>query len=95
MREIYAGSSIGHKRIVPFAAQPFIALRLIVTESAGEPQLRRFAAFHTGAIAPANWDEPAQAGADDEVGRWQNGKFEIDLASAYQQCRSVPRPLHA
>jgi alpha-L-fucosidase len=79
--EIYSGSSIGHKRIVPFAAQPFTALRLIVTESAGEPKLSRFAAFHTGAATPATWDAPAQAGADDEVGRWQNGKFEIDLTS--------------
>jgi alpha-L-fucosidase len=79
--EIYSGSSIGHKRIVPIAAQPFTALRLIVTESSGEPKLRRFAAFYTGAIAPATWDAPAQAGADDEVGRWQDGKFEIDLTS--------------
>ena len=79
--EIYSWSPIGHKRIVPFASQPLTALRLVVTESAGEPRLRRFAAFHTGAIAPAAWNEPARAGADDEAGRWQDGKFEIDLTS--------------
>jgi alpha-L-fucosidase len=77
--EIYTGSSIGHKRIVPFDAHSFTALRLVVTESAGEPRLRLFAVFHTGAIAPATWDAPARAGADDEVGRWQDGRFEIDL----------------
>lgn len=79
---IYSGSSIGHKRIIPFAAQPFSSLRLVVTESAGEPRLRRFAAFDTDATAPATWDALARASADDEVGRWQNGTFEIDLTTS-------------
>ena len=78
---IYSGSSIGHKRVIPFAAQPFTALRLVVTDSSGEPRLRRFAAFHTGAIAPATWNTPARADADNEVGRWQDGRFEIDLSN--------------
>jgi len=78
---IYSGSSIGHKRVIPFAAQSFTALRLVVTDSSGEPRLRRFAAFHTGAIAPATWNTPARADADNEVGRWQDGRFEIDLSN--------------
>ncbi len=76
---LYAGSSIGHKRIVPFAAQEFAALRLVVRETAGEAHIRRFAAFNVGVAAPANWDAAVRVGSDDEAGRWTDSKFEVDL----------------
>lgn len=76
---LYTGSSIGHKRIVSFAAGEYTALRLVVSETAGEPHIRRFAAFHTGIAAPATWDASARVGSDDEVGRWSGSKFEVDL----------------
>ena len=78
-KALYTGSSIGHKRIVPFAAGEYAALRLVVTETAGEPHIRRFAAFHTGVIAPATWDASARLGSDDAVGRWADSRFEVDL----------------
>ncbi len=76
---LYTGSSIGHKRIVPFAAREFAALRLVVTETAGEAHIRRFAAFNVGVAAPENWDAAARVGSDDAVGRWTDSKFEVDL----------------
>ena len=79
--ELYAGSSIGHKRIVPVAAGEFGALRLVVTESVGEARIRRLAAFHVGAPAPATWNESAKLWADNTVGLWVDGKFQVDLSS--------------
>ena len=76
---LYTGSSIGHKRIVPIEAGGYSALRLVVTESAGEARIRRFAAFNTGVAAPPTWDAPAHLWADNAVGRWENGKFEVEL----------------
>ena len=78
---LYEGSSIGHKRIVPFAAREFAALRLVVTETRGEPRIRRFAAFNVGAAAAATWDASARVGSDDEVGRWSDFRFEVDLTN--------------
>lgn len=77
--ELYSGSSIGHKRIVPFKPQALSALRLVVTDSAGEPRIRRFAAFSTGTAAPATWNASAKTWADNAVGNWADAKFEIDL----------------
>ena len=76
---LYAGTSIGHKRIVTFPMQKFSALRLVVTETAGEPRIRRFAAFHAGVAAPATWDAAARLGSDDAVGEWTGSGFEVDL----------------
>jgi alpha-L-fucosidase len=76
---LYTGSSIGHKRIVAFAAREVAALRLVVTETAGEPDIRRFAAFNVGVAAPENWDAAARVGSDDEAGRWADSKFEVDV----------------
>jgi len=76
---LYTGSSIGHKRIVPIAAREYAALRTVVTESAGEARIRRFAAFNTGVVAPATWDAPAHLWADNAVGHWENGKFDVEL----------------
>jgi alpha-L-fucosidase len=77
---LYAGSSIGHKRIVAFTPGEFSALRLVVTETAGEPRIRRFAAFNAGVAAPATWDEAARVGSDNELGRWTDSRFEVDLS---------------
>lgn len=76
---LYTGSSIGHKRIVPIAVQEFRALRLVVTETAGEPRIRRFAAFNVGVAPPATWDALARFWADNTVGKWTGVKFEVDL----------------
>lgn len=73
------GSSIGHKRILPVAPEEFSALRLMVTDSQGEARVRRLAAFNTGAAPPANWDAAPRIWADNAVGRWDQGKFEVDL----------------
>ncbi len=78
-KTLYAGTSIGHKRIVPFAAHNFEALRLVVTETQGEPRILRFAAFNTGAEVPATWDAATQVWAADAVGQWDGANFEVDL----------------
>jgi len=73
------GSAIGHKRIQPVVARMCEALRLVSVHSAGLPRIRRFAAFETGATPPPQWDAPASVWADDDVGRWRNGTFELDV----------------
>ena len=78
--QLYTGSSIGHKRIVPIAPQQFSALRLVVTDSEGDPRIRRFAAFTTGATPPPTWDAKPQLWADNAVGRWSNSTFQLDLS---------------
>lgn len=93
--ELYSGSSIGHKRIVPIKAEAFSALRLVVLESLGKPHIRQFAAFNTGAVPPANWDAPAHAWTYNSVGSWADAKFEIDLtkkitAATQYRLRFVP-----
>jgi alpha-L-fucosidase len=82
---LYNGSSIGHKRIVPVLSKEVSALRLIVTESLGEPSMRRFAAFNTGAAPPDAWDAPAEVWAADSVGQWKDFKFEVDLTAKIDQ----------
>ena len=77
----YEGSSIGHKHIVPIAPNEFRALRLIVADSQGEPQIRRLAAFNTGAAPPQNWSASAHIWAADAVGEWKDSKFEVDLTA--------------
>jgi alpha-L-fucosidase len=79
--ELYAGSSIGHKRIVPVAEGEFAALRLVVTESVGEARIRRLAAFHVAAPAPATWNATASLWADNTVGHWVEGRLAVDLTS--------------
>lgn len=78
---LFTGSSIGHKCIVPVAPGTYAALRLAVTETQGEPQIRNFAAFNTGATPPADWDAPARVWAADAVGNWNGSRFQADLSS--------------
>ena len=78
---LYEGSSIGHKRIVPIASGEFGALRLSVADSQGQPQIRRLAAFNTGAAPPQNWNASAEIWAADSVGEWKDSKFEVDLTA--------------
>jgi alpha-L-fucosidase len=51
-----SGTAIGHKRIQPVAPHVLTALCLRVTHSAGEPEIRSFAAFDTGMSPPADWN---------------------------------------
>ena len=89
------GSSIGHKRILPVAPRECSALRLVVTESEGEPRIRRFAAFNVQTAPPPTWDAPAKFWADNAVGRWSASRFEVDLTkklteAAHYRLRFVP-----
>ena len=90
------GSAIGHKRIQPVGPATVRALRLVVTESAGEPSIRRFAAFATGSAAPPTWNDPAHLWADDAVGGWDGPNCDVDLterisAAGRYRVRLVPR----
>jgi len=92
---LYTGSSIGHKRILPITPGAYSTLRLVTTGSQGEPRIRRFAAFHTGAQPPATWDAAPKVWAADTVGRWDDFKFEVDLsrkitAATQYRLRFVP-----
>jgi alpha-L-fucosidase len=78
-KALYDGSSIGHKRILPIEAATYETLRLRLMVEQGEPRIRRFAAFHAGVAAPASWDASPKVWADDAVGDWTGGSFEIDL----------------
>ncbi len=82
---LYTGSSIGHKRIVPVAPGEFHALRLNATESIGEAQIRRLAAFNTGVMPPATWDAPARVWAADSAGEWKDHRFEVDLTAKIKE----------
>jgi alpha-L-fucosidase len=89
------GTAIGHKRVQPVGPVSASALRLLVTESAASPLVRRFAAFDTGVEPPATWRAPAQLWADDAVGAWTDGRCEVDLtgklpAAAQYRVRFVP-----
>ncbi len=93
---LYAGSSIGHKRILPVAPGSYSAVRVVTTESQGEPHIRRIAVFHTGVQPPATWDAAPKIWAADAVGRWENGKFGVDLTkkindAAQFRLRFVPQ----
>lgn len=93
--ELNTGSSIGHKRIIPVAPHVCLALRLVVTETQGEPRMRRFAAFNTGAAPPAGWDAQTQLWAPNTVGKWTDFHFEANLskeitAAAQYRLRFVP-----
>jgi alpha-L-fucosidase len=74
------GSAIGHKRIHPVLTEEFNAVRLRITQSAGDAMIRRLAVFDTGAAPPSDWDAASALWAPDLVGRWADGAFSIDLA---------------
>jgi len=73
------GTAIGHKRIQPVPPRLLDAVRLTVTESAGDPAIRTFAVFDTGVSPPEDWDAATTLWAPDLVGQWVNGVFAIDL----------------
>ncbi len=76
-----AGTAIGHKRIQPVTPAVVDAVRLVCTESVGQAAIRRLAVFNTGARPPSTWDAPSRIWADDEVGKWTNHAFNVDLSS--------------
>ncbi|MGH9402783.1 MAG: alpha-L-fucosidase, partial [Terriglobia bacterium] len=90
------GTAIGHKRIQPITPTVLRAVRLVVTESAGRPEIRRMALFNTGVKPPSTWDAPVHVWASDEVGSWKNYRFMADLsgkidAAAQYRLRFVPQ----
>lgn len=92
---IGTGSAIGHKRIQPVT--PIVAreVRIVVTESAAPPIIRRLAVFNTQVSPPANWNAPAKIWSFDKVGTWSNHSFHLDISAhihdpAQYRLRFVP-----
>jgi alpha-L-fucosidase len=90
------GTAIGHKRIQPVAPTLADAVRLVVTESAARPVIRRIAVFDTQTPPPPKWNAAATAWAYDEVGTWQNFSFRVDVsdkivAATQYRLRFVPQ----
>lgn len=90
------GSAISHKRIQPVSSSEVDSIRLVVTECAATPAIRKFAVFNTGVEPPKNWSAVSSIWAANEVGRWHNGQCRIDLtskidAAAQYQLRFVPQ----
>lgn len=81
-RVVGQGSAIGNKRIHPVGPVTTDALRLVVRHSRGEPKLRSFSAYRTGAQPPQRWDSPAHVWADNAVGRWKGASVEVQLGEA-------------
>ncbi len=52
------GTAIGHKRIQPIPPVTLEAVRLEVTDASAPPRIRRLAAFATGVLPPASWNDP-------------------------------------
>lgn len=62
------GTAIGHKRIEPFAPVTVSKLRLHCQKSVAEPQIRSFAAFHTGVALGEALPEVSATAC--KVGEW-------------------------
>lgn len=78
-QRIGEGTAIGHKRIQPVRPDGYTMLRLTITDSVGQPVIRRFAAYNTGVAAPASWQDPPTLWADDAVGTWSGDTLSLDL----------------
>ena len=73
------GTAIGQMRIQPVGPVEAEALRLTCAKYSATPSIRRFAAFATGAAPPRTWNDPAEMWADDEAGRWADGRLDADI----------------
>lgn len=81
------GTAIGYKRIQALQPATVDAVVLEVLAAAGEPKISRFAAFQSGP-PPERWDhQPDELWSEDEMGRWKDGFFEIDLSSKWKEAR--------
>lgn len=92
---VATGSAIGHKRIQPVPSTVADEVRLVVTDAAAPPVIRRLAVFETGSAPPANWNAPATVWAFDKVGTWSRHLFNLDLSgrihdAAQYRLRFVP-----
>lgn len=90
------GSAIGHKRIQPVPPTKIDAVRLVTTECAALPAIRRLAVFNTGTTPPAHWDAASYVWAANRIGVWKNSLIHIDLtskinAAAQYMLRFVPQ----
>jgi alpha-L-fucosidase len=54
------GSAIGHKRIQPIDPTTADAIRLVATQTAARPIIRRLAAFNTNVSPPSTWNAAAK-----------------------------------
>ncbi len=89
------GTSIGHKRIQPIPVSSVSELRLTITDHAGTPAIRTFAAYNIGVLPPSDWNAVPQIYAANSVGRWRDNAFTLDLtkritAAAQYRLRFVP-----
>ncbi len=79
---IGGGSAIGHKRIQPVVPVTVTAVRLVATNAATTPVIRRLAVFDIGIAPPADWQATAKLWAPNLVGSWQHHVFSLDLTRA-------------
>lgn len=94
-RELVRGTAIGHKKIDFFPPVTVGALRLRTIESAGEPLIRRLAAFHAGVIPVFRQDERIEVyNGLGCVGIWPRAELgtewktlEFDIAKQVQDAR--------
>ena len=75
------GSAIGQKRIQPVPPNVVKAVRLVITQSVGQPEIRTMAVFDTQTTPPPDWNAVPEIWASNLVGKWSDGKFSLDLTS--------------
>jgi alpha-L-fucosidase len=95
-RRLGVGTSIGHKYIQPVASTTVDAVRLTATSFAASPVIRALAVFDTGVAPAADWNAAPQIWAANDVGRWHDNAFSLDLtkkidAAKQYRLRFIPK----
>lgn len=95
-RRLGVGTSIGHKYIQPVASTTVDAVRLTATSFAASPVIRALAVFDTGIAPPADWNAAPQIWAANDVGRWHDNAFSLNLtkkidAAKQYRLRFIPK----
>lgn len=95
-RRLGVGTSIGHKYIQPVASTTVDAVRLTATSFAASPVIRALAVFDTGMAPPADWSAAPQIWAANDVGRWHDNAFSLNLtkkidAAKQYRLRFIPK----
>jgi len=76
------GTAIGQMRIQPIEPATLEAIRFRCMRASGQPVIRRMAVFATNSPPPKTWNDPAQVWADDAVGRWADGRLDLDVTKS-------------
>jgi alpha-L-fucosidase len=95
-RKLGVGTSIGHKYIQPVASTTVDAVRLTATSFAASPIIHTLAVFDTGVAPPADWNAAPQIWAANDVGRWHDNAFSLELtkkidAAKLYRLRFIPK----